>query len=276
MLCSGKNRKNMTIKASNIAREPLILAIETSSRTGSVAIAMGDKMLAETAFSGPARHSTELFPSIQQLLDQFNRKGHEINQIYISIGPGSFTGLRIATTLAKIMHLANAAKIVTVDTLDCIAANVTDLSIFSTGRPMADTRRSILVAPVLDAKRNQFFVAVYELNGYANKKPQATRHGTWKKILPDTMMTAEQFIEMFATGNHNIWLLGDGLLYHKDKFKSENIKFLDQKYWSPQADKVHLLGWQKALAGQFADPVTLVPNYLRLPEPEEKLKQQTP
>jgi len=60
-----------------------------------------------------------------------------------------------------------------------------------------------------------------------------------------------------------------------DKFKSENIKFLDQKYWSPKASKVHSLGWQKALAGRFADPLTLVPNYLRLPEPEEKLKQQT-
>ncbi len=267
----------MTIKTSNLTQEPLILAVETSSRTGSVAIAIGDKMLAETAFSGPARHSTELFPSIQQLLDQFNRKCHEINQVYISIGPGSFTGLRIATTLVKMMHLANAAKIVTVDTLDCIAANVT-------GNLKLETQNSKLkIAPILDAKRNQFFTAVYEYhpcisnNTYQNS--ESLVQGIWKKILPDTMMTAEQFIERFTADDHIVCLLGDGLLYHKDKFKTTppgRIKFLDQKYWSPQAGKVHLLGWQKALAGQFADPVTLVPNYLRLPEPEEKLKQQIP
>jgi tRNA threonylcarbamoyladenosine biosynthesis protein TsaB len=248
----------MITKTSDIAQEPLILAIETSSRTGSVAVAMGDKMLAETSFSGPARHSTELFPSIQQLLYQLNRKCHEITQVYISIGPGSFTGLRIATTLAKMMNLANAAKIVTVDTLDCIVANITDLSILGSRNP-------ITIAPILDAKRNQFFTAVYK---YID--------GEIKRIFPDSLLTAEQFLERFTSGSKTVWLLGDGLLYHKDKFKSENIKFLDQKYWNPQAGKVHLLGWQKALAGQFSDPVTLVPNYLRLPEPEEKLKQQTP
>lgn len=259
-----------------MAQKPLILAVETSSRTGSVAIALGEKMLAEISFSGPARHSSELFPSIRQLLDRFDRKLQEIEQVYITIGPGSFTGLRIATTLAKMMHLAIGAKIVTVDTLDCMAANVTNLSIFSTGCPPADTQRSILVAPVLDAKRNQFFIAVYELNGDAGKKPHATIHSTWKKILPDVLISAPEFIDRFAGSDKPIWLLGDGLLYHKDKFKSENIKFLDQKYWSPQASKVHLLGWQKALASQFADPLTLVPSYIRLPEPEEKLKQQTP
>jgi tRNA threonylcarbamoyladenosine biosynthesis protein TsaB len=257
-------------------QKPLILTVETSSRMGSVGLALGEKMLAETAFSGPARHSSELFPSIQQLLNKFDQKPSDIEQVYISIRPGSFTGLRIATTLAKMMHLANAAKIVTVDTLDCIAANVTDISIFDTRSSPQDAFRQSLVAPVLDAKRNQFFIAVYELNSDTSKKPQATRHGTWQKILPDVLISAPEFIERFAGGDKPVWLLGDGLLYHKDKFKSENIKFLDQKYWSPKAGKVHSLGWQKALAGQFADPLTLVPNYIRLPEPEEKFQQRTP
>ncbi len=267
-----------------MAQEPLILAVETSSRTGSVAIALGEKIFAETSFSGPARHSSELFPSIRQLLYRIDRKLQEIEQIYISIGPGSFTGLRIATTLAKMMHLAIGAKIVTVDTLDCIAANVTGLSMLDADKPgfrqarrsPQDAFRQILVAPVLDAKRNQFFIAVYEHNGDTSKKPQATRHGNWQKILPDVLISASEFIERFAVSDKPTWLLGDGLLYHKDKFKSESIQFLDQKYWSPQASKVHYIGWQKALAGQFSDPLTLVPNYIRLPEPEEKLKKQTP
>ena len=260
---------------------PLILAIETSSRVGSVAIALGEKMLAETIFSGPMRHSAEIFPAIQELLNRYNKKSREIEHVYISIGPGSFTGLRIATTIAKSMYLASAVKIVAVDTLDVIAANVIDLTGKRGTKDRAATVRERSVGPaedrratsydkiatLLDAKRNQFFIAVYERT---NNRQEAKGNRMWKKILPDSLMTASQFIEKFAQNDKPIWLLGDGLLYHKDKFKTKNIRFFDHKYWSPKAGKVHLLGWHKFLAGQFADPVTLTPNYLRRSEAEEK------
>jgi tRNA threonylcarbamoyladenosine biosynthesis protein TsaB len=112
-----------------MAQKPLILAVETSSRIGSVAIALGEQILAEAAFSGPMRHSAELFPAIRSLLERFSRKPQEIDHIYISVGPGSFTGLRIAVTMAKAMHLANPpqrTKIIAVDTRDVIAANAID------------------------------------------------------------------------------------------------------------------------------------------------------
>ena len=265
-----------------MAQKSLILAVETSSRMGSVAIAVGKKMLAETTFSGPMKHSAEIFPAIERLLARFARKSQEIEHVYISVGPGSFTGLRIATTLAKTMYLAHSpgrTKIVAVDTLDVIAANL-DLSILDTGcssviehrasriknRGSSIEYRVSRIGVVLDAKRNQFFIAVY----------QRTRdEKRWKKILPDSLMTASQFIDKFPpTGSGAIWLLGDGLLYYKDKFKAKGIRFLDQKYWSPKASKVYLLGWQKALAGQFTDPVTLTPNYLLRPDAEAKWQLQ--
>jgi len=234
---------------------------------GSVAIAVGEKMLAETTFSGPMRHSAEIFPAIERLLARSNRKSQEIEHVYISVGPGSFTGLRIATTLAKTMYLSNAAKIVAVDTLDVIAANVIDLTpenTVSNSSHESPATSFEKIAPILDAKRNQFFISVY----------QRTRdEKRWKKILPDSLMTASQFIGRFADSDVPVWLLGDGLLYYKDKFKANppwRIRFLDQKYWSPRASKVYLLGWQKALAGEFADPVTLIPNYLRPPEAEAR------
>ena len=106
---------------------PLILAIETSGRLGSVALAQGDKLLAESHFSGPMRHSAEIFPAITELLSKFSKKPDQIEQVYISAGPGSFTGLRIAVTFAKTLALANNSKIVAVDTLDCITANVSPI-----------------------------------------------------------------------------------------------------------------------------------------------------
>ena len=245
----------------------LTLAVETSSRIGSVAIALNGKILGETVFSAPLKHSAEIFPAIRDLLDQFNLNPGQIEHIYISGGPGSFTGLRIATTLAKIMQLAHSAKIVTVDTLDVVAANVINLipentlSASNHKLPAMDGER---VAAVLDAKRGQFFIAVYERD--TDDESNTTGRVTWKKVLPDSLMTPSQFHDMFAGKAKPIWLLGDGLLYYKEKFQAGGVHFLDEKYWSPRAGKVLLLGRQMALKEQFADAMTLTPNYLRKPD----------
>jgi len=245
----------------------LILAVETSSRIGSVAIALNGKILGETVFSVPLRHSIEIFPAIRELLDQFNLKPGQIEHIYISGGPGSFTGLRIATTLAKIMQLAHAAKIVTVDTLDVVAANVINLipeNTFSASNHKLPAMGAERVAAVLDAKRGQFFIAVYERDMDDQRKTAG--RAIWEKVLPDCLMTISQFLDRFACEAKPIWLLGDGLLYYKDKFQAGGVHFFDEKYWSPKAGKVHLLGRQMALKEQFTEAVTLSPNYLRKPD----------
>ncbi len=242
-------------------QKPYVLAVETSAPIGSVAIALGEQILAETTFSGPMRHSSEIFPAIDGLLGRLGRGPKEIKQVYISVGPGSFTGLRIAVTIAKTMYLANAAKIVAVDTLDVIAAN----AVHYTKEKNIKFRK---IAVILDAKRGQFFIAVYQRNPSGERR--ATSDGIWKKILPDSLMTASQFLEKFAGQAEPVWLLGMGLVHHKDKFKVDGICFFEEKYWTPRAEKVHLLGWKMAQAGNFADALTLQPNYLRVPDIRQK------
>jgi len=312
-------------------QKPLVLAVETSSRIGSVAIALGEKILDETTFSAPIRHSAEIFPAISDILQRFSRKPDQIEQAHISVGPGSFTGLRIAVTLAKTLHLGNAAKIVAVDTLDVIASNVTDyikeenttitfhpdtspchserpvlpnnssaaaeggskvenqLSLSST--PIGERESPERFATILDAKRGRFFIAVYKrlhentvsflrnLSSTPIGKQESNSHYPLSairypliKLFPDSLMTASEFLDKFARDENPIWLLGDGLLYYNDKFKADSTRFLEQKYWSPRASKVHLLGWKKALTNQFADPLTLTPNYLL--RPDIKIKQR--
>ena len=269
-------------------QKPFILALETSSRFGSAAVACGEKLLAEATFSGPLRHSPETFPAISSLLERFGKKPQEIEHIYISVGPGSFTGLRIAVTIAKTMHLANAAKIVAVDSLDVIASNIITLTPDNAPRDTAHEPQSTShekIAVILDAKRNQFFIAVYERPhpGHTsqshterqasdiglpitNHEPQTIGREIWEKVFPDSVMTASEFLDKFAADDQPIWLLGDGLLFHQDKFKADGVQFLDKKYWSPRAEKVHLLGWQLAQSGRFTDPLTLTPNYLLRPD----------
>jgi tRNA threonylcarbamoyladenosine biosynthesis protein TsaB len=236
-----------------MALNPLILAVETSGRLGSVAIAFGGRIMAETAFTGEMRHSAEIFPAICSLLKSLGRSPKQIEHIYLSVGPGSFTGLRIAVSIAKIMHLANSTKIVAVDTLDVIAANTDDY----TKQEKADIGQ---IAVILDAKRGQFYIAGYKF----------TKEGILKKIFSDSLMTAPQFLERFSGKAELVWLLGEGLVFYEDKFRAEGLCFLDERYWYPQAQKVHTLGWELACAGQFDNPLLLQPKYLRKPQVTEK------
>ncbi len=246
-----------------MAEADLILAVETSSRIGSVALGNGDELLAETTFSAPLRHSAEIFPAIVGLLSRCGREPGQIGQVYISGGPGSFTGLRIATTLAKTMHLATGVQIVSVDTLDVVASNVVKL-VDDDSNEVPQGASHEKVAAIVDAKRGQFFVAVYERSSAdADQPPRASG---WTKILPDCLLRPAQFVKEFAGGGKDIWLLGDGLLYYKDHFRADGVRFFDEHYWSPRAGRVYLLGRRMASRGEFADPLALAPNYLRGPD----------
>jgi tRNA threonylcarbamoyladenosine biosynthesis protein TsaB len=243
-------------------QKELILAIETSSRTGSVAIGNEDELWVEKTFSGEMRHSMEILPSIQGLLAQVHATPDDLKQVYLSVGPGSFTGLRIGVTLAKAMALANAAKIVAVNTLDVMAANV----------PNTNDMPQI-IAPILDAKRNHFFVAVYERQSACptdlpeKTHPAFDRAGLgWTKIRPDTILTAEQLVNLLTNLRTTVGIIGDGLVYHQDRFKADGICLLDSRYWTPTAAQVFNLGRHKALCGKYEDPLQLTPLYLMPPE----------
>lgn len=234
----------------------LTLTVETSGRTGSAAIGTGEIILAERFLSGQLRHAAELFTCCQSILKHIGHKACEINQIYISAGPGSFTGLRIAVTMAKMFAFASNTKIVAISTMDVISENATEFS-KATGQQMEQ------VAVILDAKRSQFFVAVY----------QKSESG-WTKIVDDCLMTSSEFRQRFDGGKKNIWLLGEGLVYYKDDFKGDQIDIVPEEYWYPNAHNAYIIGRKKALANQFTDPESLTPFYLRKTEATEKWEQK--
>src|SRR5882672_4316933 len=121
------------------------LAIETSGRIGSVALAQDQATLGQKTFEHGLQHAARLVPAIDDLCKSAGWKPGDINEIYVSAGPGSFTGLRIGITLAKTLSFATGAKIVAVPTLDVLARNA------------PPDARDVLI--VLDAKRDQIFTA---------------------------------------------------------------------------------------------------------------------
>lgn len=232
----------------------LLLAVETSGRKGSVAVGETEKPLAEITFSGPMRHSAELFTSVEKLLHQVGRKIEDLGWVSIAAGPGSFTGLRIAVTMAKMMALAADVKIIPLNTMDVIAENATD---YINEKNIKINK----IASIIDAKRKHFFVSVF-----------SRTNNTWQRTQKDCLITSKDFIRRFARHDEPLWLLGEGLLYYKDAFKADGIRFLDENYWPAKAKNVYLLGRQNAKKTNYTDPATLTPHYIRIPQALENFE----
>ncbi|MGD0769076.1 MAG: tRNA (adenosine(37)-N6)-threonylcarbamoyltransferase complex dimerization subunit type 1 TsaB [Tepidisphaeraceae bacterium] len=235
------------------------LAIETSSRLGSVALAEDGNTLLQDAFphglsggfafgaGGVAfgQHAARIIPAIDALCGQLQWTPRDIREIYVSAGPGSFTGLRIGITLAKTLAWATGAALVAVPSVRVLADNAP-----------ADAKNVVIV---LDAKRDQIFTASFARLG-----------DDWTPLQPAQLCTLPQIL---AKSPRPVHLLGEGIPYHR-KFipaSDREIHIADESLWRPQARIVASLGWQMAREGNFTDALALIPIYIRRPEAEEKL-----
>jgi len=245
------NRAINTDSPDDPPRPNISIAIETSGRTGSVAIAREDAILDHTTLSGFQKHSSELLPAIQSLLSRHELSTKDIQHIYLPKGPGSFTGIRIAVTFAKMAAFAMGAKIVAVNTLDALAHNA---------RYYMDTTDSAIqrIAPILDAKKGYFYIAIF------NKTSNGIR-----RITEDLMITPAAFLSDYCQNQSKTALLGEGLVYYLKYFEHPNTVILDKSCWPANAVSVWHVARPRAKQGQFDDPNTLVPLYIRRPEAEE-------
>ncbi len=226
-----------------------IVAIETSSRHGSVAVAQGSQLLEMRTLPPGNRHATELMPAIRDLTAQHGWRPEQIDELYLSLGPGSFTGLRIAVAIARALHQAIGCRLVGVPTLDVIAENA--------------PASFAIVVPILDAKRSQVFSARYRRNS----------EGLLRLTEP-ALVDPAAFLAESATLGAAVGVLGEGVDYHRAAIETAaaahpGIQVIEKELWPPSAEIVYRLGRKLARGGQYADPDTLLPTYIRLPEAEE-------
>lgn len=242
-----------------------ILAVETSSRSGSIALADGPDLLAESAFTADQEHARDLLPVIDALLKAHHWTPASIQACCISIGPGSFTGLRVAVTFARHLALTVGAKLCAVPTLDVIAA----------GALRMDSPPQRL-AVILDAKSRRVFGAIYERQANtdegksgADKRKSgsgAGHTGEYACATGSVLMEAGAFLAQCPLADA---VMGEGVTYHEQAVRDSGIAVVDPSLWPPRAANVHRLGWRLIEAGDFTAPENLVPLYVRRPEAEE-------
>ncbi len=243
--------------------KPRIIAIETSSRRGSVALARGGDLVATADFSANQRHAAELLPSIDKLCRSAGWSPSSIEQVYVSIGPGSFTGLRVAVTTARHLALAGDARIVAVPSLAVIAENA---CLVVRGAPdsciigPSDESNQPRVAVILDAKRKQVYAGLFARRGDSHEPvgpPILAEPGPWIASIPRPLA-----------------VMGEGVTYHRAAIDAAGAFVLPEDSWLPRAEYVHRLGWHLACAGRFTARDALVPLYIRRPEAEEIWEQR--
>ena len=223
------------------------LAIETSGRIGSVAVVEDGRVLGEEQFPHGLQHAAEILPRIDRLCRQQSWGPRDIGDLYVSVGPGSFTGLRIGVTLAKTIAFATGARIVAVPTVRVLAHN-----------PPAQSRHLIIV---LDAKREQIFTARVE-----------RQDDRWVESEPAHL---DSLAAMLARSPRPVYLLGEGVPYHRSFIPADDPSVIvtPAESWRPRAAAVALEGRRLAAEGHFTDPDRLAPLYIRRPEAEEKWEQ---
>jgi tRNA threonylcarbamoyladenosine biosynthesis protein TsaB len=128
-----------------------VLALETSTLAGGVALVDGERLVAEYVLDVSVTHSERLLAAVDRVLADARWAPRDVQGLAVSIGPGSFTGLRIGVSTAKGLAWALGVPIAAVPTLDAMAAAV----------PWA----ALPVCPVLGARRDEVYACLYRHDG---------------------------------------------------------------------------------------------------------------
>jgi tRNA threonylcarbamoyladenosine biosynthesis protein TsaB len=244
------------------------IAIETSGLVGSVAAGMDDRLLAEQTFSARLCHNSELLGTIDSLCKRLGWRAGDIERLYVSAGPGSFTGIRIAVTMAKVIAFAQNTIIVAVPSIEAQVLNAGQA--MRNGNPDMKNQH---VAVILEAGRGQIFSAVFRENGAGSNQLVPG----FDTVIEQQSLTPEQLLSLSP---RPLYVLGEGLNYHKKEFQSDSqVVWLDKEYWNPLARNVLRCGYLREKAGLFVGAAgqetvdTLVPIYLRRPDIVAKWQQ---
>ncbi len=229
----------------------LILAIETATGCGSVALTRGGveqgRLLGECTLQPEAVRSRRLLGSVAWLLDAAGVGWPELDGIGISLGPGSFTGLRIGMAAAKGLAMATGLPLIGVETLDGIALSCA-----------AAERR---ICCLLDARKQEVYAAFYE----PADVPVAA--GPAMAIRPG---------ELLARFHEPVLVAGPGVAVHGGLLRSHPlVRLLPPALAQPRAARIGLLAADRLERGRTMDPVTAAPLYVRASEAEVNLKKKT-
>lgn len=221
----------------------MILGIDSCSVTAAAALADGGRVLAESFENSGLTHSETLLPLILSTVEKAGKTLADIDEIAITSGPGSFTGLRIGIATAKGLAFARSLPCVGVSSLEAAACN------------FLDTDCTVCVC--MDARRHQFYNAVFK-----------SENGVLHRLTPDRAISAEALEKELQDAGQNVILAGDGAKLALSLLQAAPVKLCAPEKMYPLGSGV----LHAAQGKKRVPPEALVPVYLRPSQAERELK----
>jgi len=220
----------------------LTLAIDTATKVCTIAISRDGEILAEYDVNVGMTHSEGLLPQIEQLINRTGMEKNAIDLLAVSMGPGSFTGLRIGLATAEAMAYSWKCMLHGVDTLKALAYNI----------PID----GIILSPVLDAQKGNYYQAIYEwING------ELIEHEAVSVVTKDEMLAKA------ASYGKVCYLLGETKRLESMDLGA-NVKLAPKTLRMPKASSVALLA-EIEHTEEDKKIFGLEPYYIRRSEAEE-------
>ena len=215
-----------------------ILNIETSTTVCSVSLSEnGTCKCVRENFSGN-NHSELIGVFTQEVLAEAGVEPKDLDAVALSIGPGSYTGLRIGTSFAKGLCYGSDLKLITIPTLKIIAQNA---------KEKYSIEDDALLCPMIDARRMEVYNCIYDasLGEVRETQPEIIDENSFAEILQ----------------NKKVYFCGNGAAKCKQFITHENAIFLDEVY--PLATSMISLAEEAFAKNDFADVAYFEPFYLK-------------
>ena len=215
----------------------LQLGLETSTSLGSVALAEEGSLLAESLLAVRAVHSETVVPEIDRLLERCEREVAAIESVVVGAGPGSFTGVRIAASIAKGLCFAREIPLYAYSSLTALAAGT------GVGGPLC---------AMFDARRGEVYAAAYRDACTPNLSV----------VIEATAMPVVELLDMLKDARE--WsFAGEGALAHAEIIESSGGRLLPAHLGQPRAAALLWLARTWPERGRVKDPATWEPRYVR-------------
>lgn len=220
----------------------MILSIETSTAVCSAAISENGTCFESRLNNEGVNHARMLPLFVDELLNAAKAQGKKLNAVALSMGPGSYTGLRIGTSTAKGLCYGQDVPLLTIDTLQVLCASVV---------AQHPEVKNMLLCPMLDARRMEVYTACYRVN----EQGEFIRQNEISALIVNEDSFAAELAES------KVCFFGDGAAKCKTVINHDNAVFVDDIV--PDAKYMGILAEQALAKGEKADVAYFAPFYLK-------------
>lgn len=224
-----------------------ILAFDSTAKAASVAVTENERLLGVYNIDNGLTQSELLLPMAENLLRSLRLTFSDIELVAASVGPGSFTGVRIGAALVKGIAFGKNIPCAAVSTLEALAENLFPLVGY--------------IVPVMDARRGQVYSATFKSDGK-----------TMTRLTPDRAVSIDQLADELADLGEDIYLSGDGYDVTAKGLLEKGVSFRETPSLliTENAYSVARLAYRQCCNGKTVTDSEISATYLRLPQAERE------